>query len=104
MTAHSFCGIAQPIVSMCVCVCVCVRVCMCVCMCRNTGTTLTGQQYTTYKLNTAVTNNPSLSLSLLDTWMKATEKDLMRAETVWGVQKPLEQGKVGCILPPNPYN
>ena len=98
MTTHSFCGIAQPIVSgVCVCVCECVQ---------NTGTTLTGQQYTTYKLNTAFTNNPSnsLSLSLPDTSIKATEKDIMRAETVWGVQKPLEQGKVGCILPPNPYN
>ena len=89
MTAHSFCGIAQPIVSG-------------VCVCTNTGTTLTGQQYTTYKLNTAFTNNPSLSLSLPDTSIKATEKDIMRAETVWGVQKPLV--KLGCILPPNPYN
>ena len=69
MTAHSFCGIAQPIVSG-------------VCVCTNTGTTLTGQQYTTYKLNTAFTNNPSLSFSLPDTWIKATEKGLTRVEAV----------------------
>jgi len=61
----------------CVCVCVCVRVC------GNTDdTTLISQQYTTYKLNAAYTNNPSLSLSSLDTWIKATEEGLTRVEAV----------------------
>jgi len=64
-----------------VCVCVCMCVCVCVCVCSNAGTTLTGQQYTTYKLNAVFTDNPSLSLQLTR-YMDEGNRGLMRTETV----------------------
>jgi len=60
------------------------------------------QQY--YKLNAAFINNPSLSLSWLDTWIKATEKgltyenrDCVRSAETTGTGKYTH-------TPPIPYN